>query len=269
MSSPNNTPLADSVEQETRRKYSGAFYQPATAMRRGDQQESDYFGRVLGRKLSLVERFTSHRRVLDLCCATGEHLFQTPESASLRVGLDFSLPFLRKAKAEIAVRDEGSCALLCGNARRLPFATASFGLVYSFSALYYVPQVGEALAEIARILEPEGVAIIELGNLLSLNTLVCRAHSETAMPCHQRIAEMKRMLRSAPFEILEHHAFQLLPLWGERPKWLKPLLHPFWKRAMERQIAGQMLDEWLCRLPGFRQVAFRHLFACRRGRQAP
>jgi SAM-dependent methyltransferase len=120
------------------------------------------------------------------------------------------------------------------------------------------------VGEISRVLEPGGIALFDMGNRCSLNEWVGRAHTETAAMCNLRVSEMRRMINEAGLEIVEHHALQILPFWGNKPKWLRPLLKPFWKNLFAKRIAGKMLDQWVCALPGFKHVAFRHFFICRK-----
>jgi hypothetical protein len=51
-------------------------------------------------------------------------------------------------------------------------------------------------------------------------------------------------------------------MWGDRPWWLKPLLHPVWTRLLAIRIKGRMLDEWISSLPLLRRFAFRHVLLC-------
>jgi len=255
-----NTHAAQNLEQETRRKYTGGFYRPDSIMRR--DARGGYFERLDKVKSQLVRKHIANRRVLDLCCATADRLFENAREIPFGCGADFSIPFLKKAHEKITPADP--LAFLCANARALPFRTATFEAVYCLASLYYIPRIRQVTHEISRILEPGGIAILEMGNRSSLNTLVARAHPETAAPCHIPIGEMKRMLTLAGLEIEEHHAFQILPLWGNRPHWLRPLLGERARRLMSQPIAGRMIDEWLCRIPGLSRFAFRHLFVCRR-----
>jgi hypothetical protein len=71
---------------------------------------------------------------------------------------------------------------------------------------------------------------------------------------------MNRLLDEAGFAIIEHRAFQILPLWGDRPKWLGPLLRPQCKWILQKQVRGKMLDEWISNLPVIKHLAFRHIF---------
>lgn len=264
MSEENATVGTKRIEAEARRKYSGAFYDPATLVRSPGEAPEGYFDRLLALKIELVRRFGSGRRTLDLCCATGEHLVEVLDLVSEGFGLDFSMPLLERAVTRRSDDGNAQGLFLCGNARQLPLASGRFGLVYSFSSLYIVTRVEDCVAEIGRVLEPGGVAILEFGNLRSLNTLVCRAHSETSAPCHIGFERMGAMLRDCGFEILEHRAFQILPMWGEKPRWLRPLLGPWARGLMERVVGGKMVDEWICGLPLVKRLAFRHVFVCRR-----
>jgi len=257
--------LANDAEADARRKYSGAAYSPDEIMRAGRGPASDYFAQLDRIKRDVAGRCARGRRTLDLCCATGDHLLHHSETLPVGVGVDFSLPFLERARTQARERERRNAFFLCANARRLPFPDASFGCVYSFSCLYHIPQLGEALREIGRVLEPGGAATFDLGNRRSLCTVVSRAHAETAAPHHVAVSEMGRLIREAGLEVVSHRAWQILPMWGAKPRWLRPLLHPVWKVLLERRAAGRMLDEWVCRIPGVGRLAFRHLFVCRKG----
>jgi hypothetical protein len=74
---------------------------------------------------------------------------------------------------------------------------------------------------------------------------------------------MQKTIRVSGLRIIEHRAFQLLPLWdAHRPNWLKPLLLPVWSKLMRIQIGGKILDEWTSSLPFIKYFAFRHIFIC-------
>ncbi|MEM1418870.1 MAG: class I SAM-dependent methyltransferase, partial [Myxococcota bacterium] len=50
----------------------------------------------------------------------------------------------------------------------LPFADAQFDLVFAMKVLAHVPELGAALAEMARVTRPGGAVVFELYNPLSL-----------------------------------------------------------------------------------------------------
>jgi len=99
-------------------------------------------------------------RVLDLCCGTGRHCVAMRERGIDAFGLDLSLDLLRRARG-LAGR------ILCGDARSIPCADASFGAVVSlFSSFGYFGAEGDrgVLREAARVLLPRGHLVIDLLN---------------------------------------------------------------------------------------------------------
>lgn len=243
-----------------------------------DGAAASYADRLLARKLELLRRHTPRlaaertgterterrARTVDLCCGTGGHLFARAGEIEEGIGIDFSRPFLAAARAEAVRRGTGQLRFVLGNARKLPLASASIDTLYSFSALYQVPGLADVVAETARVLRPGGVCVLDLGNARSLNAIALRHYPELPRPCLLPVAELRALCTGSGLEILEHRAFQLLPLWAGRPRWMAPLLHPAWQRLFRARVAGRMLDEQIASLPGLRTLAFRHLFVCRR-----
>jgi SAM-dependent methyltransferase len=257
------SPEDERIEQDALRKYSGETYAAPTitmAPSKGDPQ--DFAGRLLQLKLDLVREHLGDP-LMDLCCGNGLHTFETALGRSSAVGVDFSEQFVAFAAAEARKREIGNVAFVCANARSMPLATGSIGGIYSFSALYTIPDLESVLREIARVLAPGGRAVLDLGNSQSLNGFVCRHYySELARHTTVPLAQTLAMCARAGLTVREHRSFQLLPLWADRPRYLKPLLHPFWTRLLARRIRGRMLDEWMSGLPGLRRFAFRHLLVC-------
>ncbi|WP_028922352.1 class I SAM-dependent methyltransferase [Pseudonocardia acaciae] len=97
-----------------------------------------------------------HGRVLDVACGPGNFTRAFAEALTgdgLVVGLDASRPMLARAVADNAVPRAG---YLRADARRLPFADASFDAVCCYAALYLVPEPFTVLAEMLRVLAPGG-----------------------------------------------------------------------------------------------------------------
>jgi SAM-dependent methyltransferase len=105
-------------------------------------------------------------RVLDLCCGFGRHTLALREQGVDAVGLDLSMVLLREARA----LENGALLggrLLRGDASALPFCRASFGGVINlFSSFGYFGELGDArmLSEIARVLAPGGLLVVDLMN---------------------------------------------------------------------------------------------------------
>jgi len=252
------------IEAENRRKYSGEAYDARTICARAENDAKDYSSRMLQLKFEMVARQCPGEVLVDLCCGAGASLQTTALGRTTAIGLDFSEPFLRHAEHHRRGQGDARIAFACANARAIPLASATVDALYSLSSLYYVPALGEVIAEIARILRPGGRCVLDLGAGPSLNTVVCRSYPELAVSCHVTVEEMLDACRAHALAIVEHRCFQILPMWGDRPRWLKPLLHPIWARLLALRVNGRMLDEWISSLPVLRRFAFRHVLLCER-----
>lgn len=259
-----DTPLRQ-LEEENQAKFSGhlpCLWVPRTLA--VEQAPVDYFDVLAYRRRQILDHYAPHTRTLDLCCATGQFLLDIAGKIPEGIGVDFSSAYVRDAGLAAETRGVRNVSFVCANARDLPFPSGSFGLVFCFSSLYYIPRVDEVLNEVSRVLQSGGIAVLDLGNQYSLNTVVTAAYPDLPAPCHISLRQMRRYLRGAGLSVVNHHAFQMLPLWGDRPRWLRPLLKPRWKAIMQRQVRGRMIDEWICDLPLLQHLAFRHLFICRK-----
>jgi SAM-dependent methyltransferase len=253
---------AESLEREQLRKYR-SYYKPET-LDHSRTAASDYFSKLAAFRVKLVREHYRSGGILDVGCGSGDYLFEIGAFVERAIGIDFSPEMIAATQERIRNRNATNLSCQEGNARQMEFPDQSFSLLYSFSALYYMPRLDEVLLECSRVLEQTGVAILDFGISHSLNTIVCRANSELAAPCHLSLKEIRRLLAGAGFEVIEDHAFQILPLWGRAPLWLRPLLLPVWKNLLEREVSGRMIDQTISSIWPFRYFAFRHIMVCRK-----
>ncbi len=237
----------------------GRIYRAGTICAEADRDADDYVRRLLWEKLDMVRRHLQPGPLVDLCCASGGHLMALAPLAERAVGIDFSRPFIDKAEADRQAAGLGNVRFELGDAKALPLAEGSVGTLYSFSALYVIPGVEDVIGEIARVLRPGGRCVLDMGNSRSLNACCVARYTELPPSFHVPVSAMLAMLDRHGLTIVEHRAFQLLPLWADRPRWLWPLLHPGWKPLMAGRIGGRMVDEWLSNLPLVRHLAFRQM----------
>jgi len=225
---------------------------------------SDYFAKLTALRVLLIRQYCQGGLVLDLCCGAGDFLPPVAAFADRLLGVDFSPGLI--AMAGQLVGDAGAPNVACagGDAKCLPLRDGCVALLYSFSALYCIPDVGQAVRECARVLAPGGVAVLEFGVRPSLNIAVSRAYVDSPVPCPLTLREAHRLVRQAGLTVEQDRAFQLLPLWGDRPRWLRPLLNRGFKRLAAVEAGGRMLDERVSSLPLLRRFAFRHLLVCRK-----
>lgn len=76
-------------------------------------------------------------------------------------GVDISLPTIRQAQRAFTAAPLFAAQ---GDVRDLPFASATFDLVYSMGTIEHFDETDRAISEIARVLKPGGRAIIGVPN---------------------------------------------------------------------------------------------------------
>jgi SAM-dependent methyltransferase len=111
--------------------------------------------------------WASESHLLDIGCGTGLILQRLAKLATRAEGVDLSpemLSFARKKRLSVCE----------GDACSLPFGPETFDVVVSFKTLAHVPDLSRALAEMSRVLRPNGIAIFETYNFWSTRTLIKR-----------------------------------------------------------------------------------------------
>lgn len=247
-------------EVNVRRAYeSEGIYSIQTICRKTHDGAREYVDELLSDKLGTVRKHLRPGLLVDLCCGTGDHLLKLCPPGRPGLGVDFSNPYVDAAKRKAKEVGLPNITFVVADATALPLRVASVGTLYSFSALYQVPNIELVVADVSRVLAPCGRAILDLGNSTSLNAICCRFYPGlprmTAIPINRMI----KLFAANRLTVIEHRAFQILPLWADRPRWLRPLLHPAWKRIMKMRLGGRMIDEWLSSSPLLKAFAFRHL----------
>lgn len=106
------------------------------------------------------------KRILDLGCGTGADFDALGKRypAAVRVGIDFALPMLERARGERglfgrlrAFGRPAAPSLVCADAASLPIARASMSLVWSNLMLNWLTDPLPALREMHRVLEVDGM----------------------------------------------------------------------------------------------------------------
>lgn len=253
------------IEQKNLDKYSKSdVYAASTICRKNNITSNEYFDVLLREKLKLVRIYGKGKKVLDVCCGSGEHLFEVSDDINKGTGLDYSCSNVRYANGLKKQNDYGNLDFIQGNAKKMNLPDNLYDLVYCYSSLYYIPFVQDMICEIARVVSRNGYCILDMGNKFSLNTIVCQAYPELANPCHISVPMMKKHIINSGLAIVEHRSFQILPFWGERPNWAKFLLASWYRNLLQKQIRGKMMDERISSLPLVNYFAFRHLFICKK-----
>src|ERR1700728_2483987 len=145
-----------------------AYYDEfSVAYERHRHDPRGYHALLDGLEVELTERYGSGRDVLECGCGTGLLLERIARFARTAKGIDLSPGMLELARGRgLDVRE--------GSVTQLPFDDASFDVTCSFKVLAHVPEIGKALAEMARVTRPGGAVIAEFYNPLSLRGIAKR-----------------------------------------------------------------------------------------------
>jgi ubiquinone/menaquinone biosynthesis C-methylase UbiE len=216
-----------------------------------------------------VRRFGHGRDVLDLCCGTGSYLLPDLGSFRSAVAVDFSSNMLDGLRARLPGPHPENLTILEEDAAELSLPDASVDFAWSWTALYYVPDLGRVLAQVARVLRPGGIAVLEVGNRWSVNTLVSNVQhrdSGWAKPYYVPYGRLRRLFPESGLRVKDWRSFQLINSYGT-PRSLLPLT-PItterWRPVLSRKVRGRMVDERIASAGPLRRLAFRHVVVARR-----
>jgi ubiquinone/menaquinone biosynthesis C-methylase UbiE len=154
------------ARDDVTREYYDEFSKSYERHRRPNDADG-YHALVDDLEVELCARYGTGREILECGCGTGLILERLAEMAKRAVGIDLSPGMLSLARSRgLEVRE--------GSVTELPFDDASFDVTCSFKVLPHVPDIGKALAEMARVTRPGGVILAEFYNPLSFRGLAKR-----------------------------------------------------------------------------------------------
>ncbi|OHD26452.1 MAG: hypothetical protein A2064_14345 [Spirochaetes bacterium GWB1_66_5] len=178
----------------------------------------DFAGRTAG--------FPAGRRFLDVGCATGR-LLETMRERGWQVrGVD-----LCPESAAYAAKHRG-VEVFTGTLGEARFPAAGFHAVHFSHLIEHVPSPRGLLAEVRRILLPEGLAVVTTPNVDGLQARLFRGLWRSAIADHLTLFSVRTLRR-----LLEESGFRILAVqtWGglakgTAPSWLKGLVDRWAKR---------------------------------------
>jgi SAM-dependent methyltransferase len=194
---------------------------------------------------------------LDLGCGAGRHAFECYRRGAHVVAVDLSesdLTGVNRMFAAMAQAAEagagGSATALRADARRLPFRDGVFDVVIVSEVLEHVPDDREVIAELSRVLRPDGAAAVTVPRWWPER--ICWALSDAYHQVeggHIRIYRRRELLSRLRAAALvprdSHHAHALhSPYW-----WLKCLFGPDNDRALLPRLYHRLLVHDIMRRP--------------------
>jgi SAM-dependent methyltransferase len=174
----------------------------------------------LERRLRLFEsllpelRLSTPADVLDLGCGAGTYVRRLASLGHHVVGLDYSIPSLRRAMCAARPR-EGH--YLAGDAYGLPFRRDTFDLVVSIGVLQAVTRPEVVIDEMSRVLRPGGALVVEALNGKAFPALVTQA-IDTVRKRPARVRrysprQVQRWLETRGFDLTRRAEVCLPPRW--------------------------------------------------------
>jgi ubiquinone/menaquinone biosynthesis C-methylase UbiE len=227
-----------------------------------DADDPSYASQLLLEKVRSVRSLGPVNVLVDLGCGSGQATRALSDVGKVALGIDLTKRYLDAAKSNSATSHVGEVDWIQADMISLPLRSYSVDLAYSLSTLYIVDDLAGSLREISRLLAVGGHCFLDLGNSQSLNAICVRQQPSWAQLNGMTVRNIESLISQSGLRVISWRSFQILPLWADRPLWLKPLLFPFWQRLMRKRVRGKMLDEWVSSLPGLRLLAFRHLVVC-------
>lgn len=148
-------------------------------------------------------------RILDLGCGSGwatrmlaRIVGEGPQGFGQVVGVDVSDGMIRQARA--ASKDFENTMFVVGSASQIPWEENFFDKVLSVESFYYYPDQDRALAELFRVMAPQGRLFI-LINLYRDNPYSLQWVPKLEVPVHVRSAqEYVQLLKAHAFEGVEY-----------------------------------------------------------------
>jgi SAM-dependent methyltransferase len=150
--------------------------------------------------------------VLDLGCGAGTYVRLLAKRGHVAVGLDYSLPSLARAAAADSAR---AGHYVAGDAYALPFAAGAFSAALCVGVLQALGSPERALGEMARVLAPGGVALVETLNpwtpVAALRRLGARLRHEPGRLRYAAPRAIERAMAAHGLRPLERLAIALPP----------------------------------------------------------
>jgi len=105
---------------------------------------------------------TAESRVLEVACGNGNAAIWIAQQTGCEVvGIDLSSSYIDNARAKASKFPELRVSFQKASATELPFPDGSFTHAWSQGALYHIPELKNALAEVYRILGADGIFLFD------------------------------------------------------------------------------------------------------------
>ena len=137
-----------------------------------ERDNTYYYSFINEIETDVVREYAKDKKTLEIGCGTGIILNQVSQFTQESWGIDLSSGMLEVARNKgLKVKE--------ANAVNIPFDDEEFDVVYSFKVLAHIPNIKEVIAEIYRVLDQNGIAILEFYNPMSFKALMNKMAGST------------------------------------------------------------------------------------------
>ncbi|MEK9175438.1 MAG: class I SAM-dependent methyltransferase [Patescibacteria group bacterium] len=151
-------------------------------------------------------------------------------------GIDLSDRLLEMARILLP-----QAAILKADIERMPFDDASFDFVIMVDTFQYLQDFESALCEVRRVLRSDGKFIVTVPNkkwILFKSYITLRKNIQPVEDYFFDFDEMKNLLTSHGFKIINYRGADALRFYGRRHQWERILAHflPFLHKRMKKIV---------------------------------
>ena len=219
---------------------------------------------IYNKKRLLNKYIYPNDNVLDLCCGSGEY-YQYVKNLNINYyGVDFSSNLLNEFKKKNIISNKFK--LINSSAEQLKLKNESIDLCFCFSAIYYIQDVEKIFLEIRRILNKNGIAIIEFATNNNINSFISEywyKYGIWGKPYFITYNSMINLIKKNNFDIMNESHFQLFPILRGPFKYIL-FANSLSKYFLHFKIFNKSIDEHISSNIFLKKYSFKHIYVLKK-----
>ena len=212
-----------------------------------------------------LRHIVSSDRVLDVGCANGLFMLPLASRCTEIVGIDINEKMLAIAQSEIGRLALSNAHVSKQSAMALELPDSSFDVAYCYSLLPLVPDPAQVIREIARVVRPGGIILLDVPGRYNLTRIFFTWHyRRMGHPGVKsfRLRDIIDLLAERRLQVVEDHALGFTDQWKYVPglhwcRFLNRIFHAPGARDLDYRISNfgwlrPLANRWyiVCRCPG-------------------
>ena len=224
-----------------------------------------YDKKYINRKIEiLTKNINDNDKILDLCCGSGEFYDYIKNKQINYIGVDFSENLLERFKKKNIIKK--NTLLINSYAENLKIKDNSINICFCYSSIYYIKNVEKVFAEITRVLNKNGLAIIEFATKSNINSLISEYWYKNGIwgkPYFIKYDSMVNLIKINNFDIVEESHFQLLPVLRGPLKYIL-FANSLLKQIIHITFADKTIDEHISSNFFLKKYSFKHIYVLKK-----